>query len=268
MSADDVIKAHMTALTHGTARARGLTQTLLNVPYGDGEGEKLDIYLPNTTCPDVLLLIYIHGGYWQFLSKDQSGFLAVPLLQKGIVVVAVGYDIAPKGNMDMMVSQVRRSVVSIIQQYSHISGLYLCGHSAGAHLAAMVLSTNWSHYGISPQFKGALLVSGVFDLQPILSTYINEPLKMTQEVALRNSPARLVSELKESSSVCHVVVAVAQNDSPEFRKQSEEYFKMLESVGVNATMEDIPDTDHFSIIEQLVDSDYYLTKILLEMMKS
>ncbi len=139
-------------------------------------------------------------------SKDESGFLAVPLVQRGVVVVAVGYSIAPKGtahtwalsrehagsnvsvllysgNMDLMVSQVRRSVVSVLQQYSHIrsvrgdeaglrwggwwdtcaswrlslsfcSGLYLCGHSAGAHLAAMVLSTDWTQYDVSPQIKG------------------------------------------------------------------------------------------------------------------
>ncbi|CAB1344386.1 unnamed protein product [Coregonus sp. 'balchen'] len=244
MSADDVIKAHVTALKEGTERARGLAQTLLNVPYGEGEGEKLD----------------------------------------GVVVVAVGYDIAPKGNMDVMVSQVRRSVVSVIQQYSHISGLYLCGHSAGAHLAAMILSTDWSQYNVTPQIRGAFLVSGIYDLLPILSTYVNEPLKMTEyvphkhtpphpplkmtgEVALRNSPSQLVPQLKLSSSNCDIVVAMAQTDSPEFRKQSEDYYKALESTGgLKVTLEDVPNTDHFNIIEQLVDGDYHLTQLLLKMM--
>ncbi|XP_043107789.1 kynurenine formamidase isoform X2 [Puntigrus tetrazona] len=178
MSADDVIRAHVDALRAGTEKARSVTQTLLDVPYGDGDGEKLDVYVPSSSSPDVPLVIYFHGGYWQFLSKEESGFLAVPLVQRGVVVVAVGYSIAPKGTMDVMVSEVRRSVVSVVQQYSHISALYLCGHSAGAHLAAMVLSTDWTQYGISPPIKGAFLVSGIYDLQPILSTYVNEPLKM------------------------------------------------------------------------------------------
>ncbi|MEQ2254506.1 hypothetical protein ILYODFUR_004456 [Ilyodon furcidens] len=266
MAADDVIKAHVKALKEGTEQARSLAQTLINVPYGDGDGEKLDVYIPRTDSLDVNLVIYIHGGYWQFLSKEESGFMAVPLIDKDVVVVAVGYTIAPKGDMDLMVSQVRRSVVSVIQQYSHISGLYLCGHSAGAHLAAMVLSTDWSQYSITPNIKGAFLVSGIFDLLPILSTYVNEPLKMTEEVAVRNSPSQLVSQLKQSSSGCQIVVAVAQNDSPEFRKQSEEYYKALEAAGLNVTMEDVANTDHFSIIEQLVDADYHLTKLLLKMM--
>lgn len=266
MSADDVIKAHVKALKEGTDKARALAQTLLNVPYGDGDGEKLDVYIPSTNSLDMPLVIYIHGGYWQFLSKEESGFMAVPLVSKGVVVVAVDYDTAPKGNMDLIVSQVRKSVVSVVQQYSHISGLYICGHSAGAHLAAMVLSTDWSQYSIAPQIKGAFLVSGIYDLLPIVPTYVNEPLKMTEEVAVRNSPTTLVQQLKCSSSGCHIVVAVAQHDSPEFRKQSEEYYKMLEASGLNVTLEDVPDTDHFNVIELLVDGEYHLTKLLLKMM--
>ncbi|KAM9819782.1 kynurenine formamidase isoform 2-T2 [Syngnathus typhle] len=260
MEADDVIKTHVKALKEGTDRARSLAQTLLNVPYGEGEGEKLDAYIPTTNSLDLPLVIYIHGGYWQFLSKEESGFMAVPLIDKGVVVVAVGYDIAPRGNMDLMVSQVRRSVVSVVQQYSHISGLYLCGHSAGAHLAAMVLSTDWSQYSVKPQIKGAFLVSGIYDLLPILSTYVNEPLKMTEEVAIRNSPSKLIPQVKLSSSSCQFVVAVAEYDSPEFRKQSEDYYNTLKANGLNVTLEDLSNTDHFSIIEQLVDGDYHLTK--------
>ncbi|XP_042622931.1 kynurenine formamidase-like [Cyprinus carpio] len=267
MSADDVIRAHVAALKAGVCVYN------MDVPYGDGDGEKLDVYVPSSSSPDVPLLIYFHGGYWQFLSKDESGFLAVPLVQRGVVVVAVGYSIAPKGDMDLMVSQVRRSLVSVIQQYSHISGLYLCGHSAGAHLAAMVLSTDWTQYNISPQIKGAFLVSGVYDLQPILSTYVNEPLKMTESpptrgsVAIRNSPSHFLPPAAHAlSASCDIVVAVAQNDSPEFRKQSEEYFKALESAGLKVSFEDVPNTDHFNIIEQLVDENYHLTKLLLKMM--
>uniref|UniRef100_A0A3B3THT5 Arylformamidase n=1 Tax=Poecilia latipinna TaxID=48699 RepID=A0A3B3THT5_9TELE len=259
MAADDVIKAHVKALKEGTERARSLAETLINVPYGEGDGEKLDVYIPKTASLDVNLVIYIHGGYWQFLSKEESGFMAVPLVDKDVVVVAVGYDIAPKGNMDLMVSQVPLCG-------SSLSGLYLCGHSAGAHLAAMVLSTDWTQYSVTPNIKGAFLVSGIYDLLPILPTYINEPLKMTEEVAVRNSPSQLVPHLKRSSSGCRIVVAIAQNDSPEFRKQSEEYYKTLEAAGLTVTMEDVANTDHFSIIEQLVDGDYHLTKLLLKMM--
>ncbi|XP_072568026.1 kynurenine formamidase isoform X2 [Paramormyrops kingsleyae] len=264
MSADEVIKAHEASLREGTERARSITQTLLNVPYGEGQREKLDVYVPTNPSLEMPLVMYLHGGYWEALSKEESGFMAVPLVQKGVAVVAVDYDIAPGGNMDLMVSQVRQSVVSVVQQYAHISGVYLCGHSAGAHLAAMILSTDWSQYAVTPQIKGALLVSGIYNLLPILSTYVNEPLKMTEEVALRNSPGQLVPQMKDSS--CDIVVAVAQNDSPEFRKQSEDFCRALQSSGFRVTFEDVPDTDHFSIIERLVEPDYRLTQLLLKMM--
>ncbi|KAI1884377.1 hypothetical protein AGOR_G00225780 [Albula goreensis] len=268
MSADDVIKSHVASLKEGTLKARSLAKTLLDVPYGDGDGEKLDVYMPtNGPSQGFPIVIYIHGGYWQFLSKEESGFMAVPLVQRGVAVAAVGYDIAPKGNMDLIVSQVRSSIVSIVQKYSHTSGVYLCGHSAGAHLAAMVLCTDWSQYSMTPQIKGAFLVSGIYDLLPILSTYVNEPLKMTEDVALRNSPGQLVPQLKQSSSACHIVVAVAQNDSPEFRCQSENFFKDLESMGLTVTFEDVPDTDHFNVIERFVDEDYQLTQLLLKIME-
>nr|XP_023672733.1 kynurenine formamidase isoform X1 [Paramormyrops kingsleyae] len=184
MSADEVIKAHEASLREGTERARSITQTLLNVPYGEGQREKLDVYVPTNPSLEMPLVMYLHGGYWEALSKEESGFMAVPLVQKGVAVVAVDYDIAPGGNMDLMVSQVRQSVVSVVQQYAHISGVYLCGHSAGAHLAAMILSTDWSQYAVTPQIKGALLVSGIYNLLPILSTYVNEPLKMTEYVTM------------------------------------------------------------------------------------
>ncbi|MBN3307607.1 KFA formamidase, partial [Amia calva] len=249
------------SLPVGTQKARTVAQTLFNVPYGEGEGERVDVYVPSSPPPDLPLVIYIHGGYWQFLSKEESGFMAVPLVPRGIAVVAVDYDIAPKGNMDLMVSQVRRSVASIVQQYANISGVYLCGHSAGAQLAAMVLCTDWSQYNVTPNIKGAFLVSGVYDLLPIISTYVNDPLKMTKEDALRNSPGQLVSQLKTFSAGCEIVVAVAQHDSPEFRRQSLEYFKALKSSGLKVSFEDVPNTDHFNVIEQLVDEDYYLTQV-------
>lgn len=83
---------------------------------------------------------------------------------------------------------------------------------------------------------------------------------------MRNSPSQLVPQLKLSSSSCHIIVAVAENDTPEFRKQSEEYYKTLEASGLDVTLEDVANTDHFSIIEQLVDGEYHLTKLLLETM--
>ncbi|XP_050775995.1 kynurenine formamidase isoform X2 [Gopherus flavomarginatus] len=249
------------------------------------------------------LVLYIHGGYWQFLSKEVSGFIAPPLVTQGIAVAAVGYDVAPKGkgfqkwdqhllslalwplslcalclgHMDVMVAQVRRSVAFIVQQYSKTSGVYLCGHSAGAHLAAMVLSTDWEEYGVTPDIKGAFLVSGVYDLEPITHTSVNNLLHVSQsdcsavtlslprEVARRNSPVLCMTAATPARKACEVLIAVAQHDSPEFHRQSQEYFQALRSAGWSVSLLDIADTDHFDVIEKLSQGGYILTQVILNM---
>ncbi|NXK12662.1 KFA formamidase, partial [Herpetotheres cachinnans] len=270
----------------GTQQARAGAQTSLHVPYGDGEGEKLDIYFPmepsgsrcwvggsggrqgscpaahpGLCCAAFPVLVYIHGGYWQCLSKEESGFAAPPLVSQGVAVVAVGYDIAPKGHMDTMVLQVRRSLAFLVEQYPGIRGIYLCGHSAGAHLAAMVLSTDWTEYRVVPDIKGAVLVSGVYDLEPILHTYINDALNMSREVAQRNSPMLCVAPPGPAAAACKVLVAVAQHDSPEFRRQSQEYGQALRAAGWSVSLLDLAGVDHFDIIEKLSEDGYVLTQV-------
>ncbi|XP_062447596.1 kynurenine formamidase isoform X2 [Rhea pennata] len=262
---DAVVAAHEEAVTAGTRRAQAATQTLLHVPYGDSDGEKLDIYLPTDPSGTFPVLVYIHGGYWQCLSKDVSGFAAPALVSQGVAVVAVGYNIAPKGNMDEMVAQVQRSLAFLVQQYSQISGVYLCGHSAGAHLAAMVLSMDWAEYGVTPDIKGAILVSGVYDLEPILHIYVNDVLNMSWEAAQRNSPMLCVTGAVPAAVACEVLVAVAQHDSPEFRRQSQEYCQALRLAGWTVSLLDLAGVDHFDIIEKLSQDSYVLTQVILNM---
>nr|XP_021389824.1 kynurenine formamidase isoform X1 [Lonchura striata domestica] len=262
---DTIIDAHLAVTAAGTERARASTRTLLHVPYGIGDGEKLDIYLP--TAPSE----------------------TPPLVSQGVAVVAVGYDIAPKGrccpaeaaaacaaqrpptlpfvlcpgHMDTMVLQVRRSLVFLVERYPRNRGIYLCGHSAGAHLAAMVLSTDWTEFQVVPDIKGAVLVSGLYDLEPILHTYVNDALNMSREVAQRNSPMRHVTPA--APAACEMLVAVAQHDSPEFRRQSQEYSQALREAGWSVSLLDLAGVDHFDIIEKLSEDSYVLTQVILNM---
>ncbi|XP_031362227.1 kynurenine formamidase isoform X2 [Lonchura striata] len=215
---DTIIDAHLAVTAAGTERARASTRTLLHVPYGIGDGEKLDIYLP--TAPS-------------------------------------------ESHMDTMVLQVRRSLVFLVERYPRNRGIYLCGHSAGAHLAAMVLSTDWTEFQVVPDIKGAVLVSGLYDLEPILHTYVNDALNMSREVAQRNSPMRHVTPA--APAACEMLVAVAQHDSPEFRRQSQEYSQALREAGWSVSLLDLAGVDHFDIIEKLSEDSYVLTQVILNM---
>uniref|UniRef100_A0A2K6AIA3 Kynurenine formamidase n=1 Tax=Mandrillus leucophaeus TaxID=9568 RepID=A0A2K6AIA3_MANLE len=252
-----------------TRRARATRKSLLHVPYGDGEGEKVDIYFPDEAAEALPFFLFFHGGYWQSGSKDESAFMVDPLTAQGVAVVIVAYDIAPKGTLDQMVDQVTRSVAFVQTRYPSNGGIYLCGHSAGAHLAAMMLLANWTKHGVTPNLKGFFLVSGVFDLEPIMYTSQNIALQLTLEDAQRNSPQLKVAQAQPVDPTCRVLVVVGQFDSPEFHRQSWEFYQVLSAQTLcqgewKASFEQLHGVDHFEIVENLTQKDNVLTQIILK----
>ncbi|XP_061248683.1 kynurenine formamidase isoform X4 [Bos javanicus] len=230
-------------------------------------------------------------------SKDTSAFMVNPLTAQGVAVVIVAYDIAPKGNewscrykghwdlegreplmepdtapalctgtLDQMVDQVTQSIVFVQKQYPGNQGIYLCGHSAGAHLAAMMLLADWTKHGVTPNLKGFFLLSGVYDLEPIMHTSENAPLLPALEDAQRNSPLWQLetAPTQPADPACRILVTVGQHDSPEFHRQSREFYQTLCQGGWKASFEELHDMDHFEILWNLTQEDYVLTQIILK----
>ncbi|XP_044901231.1 kynurenine formamidase isoform X1 [Felis catus] len=262
LGAEEALRTYSQIGDEATKRARATRSNLLHVPYGDGEGENLDIYFPERVSEASPFCVFFHGGYWQSGSKDTSAFMVNPLTAQGVAVVIVAYDIAPKGTLDQMVDQVTRSIVYIQKQYPRNEGIYLCGHSAGAHLAAMMLLADWTKHAVAPNLRGFFLVSGIYDLEPIVFTSQNGPLLMTLEDARRNGPQQLLEAAltQPVDPACHVLVIVGQHDSPEFARQSREFYQTLCRGGWNASFEELHDVDHFEIIWKLTQDDYVLTQ--------
>lgn len=150
--------------------------------YGDDPAERID-YFPTGSEHDPLL-VYIHGGYWQELDKRDSAFMAPGLVSKHVNVAVLGYGLAPRFDLDGIVAMVRDGVRWLLESRS--GGVFLAGSSAGAHLAAMCLLDE----SIRGRVGGAILLSGVYDLEPLVSTYINDAVGMDLESARRNSPIR------------------------------------------------------------------------------
>ncbi|XP_031207800.1 kynurenine formamidase isoform X2 [Mastomys coucha] len=263
MKPEEVVGNFVQIGSQATQKARATRRNQLDVPYGDGVGEKMDIYFPDEDSQAFPLFLFLHGGYWQSGSKDESAFMVNPLTAQGIAVVVVAYDIAPKGTLDQMVDQVTHSVVFLQRRYPSNKGVYLCGHSAGAHLAAMVLLASWTKHGVTPNLQGFLLVSGIYDLEPLISTSQNDPLHMTLEDAQRNSPQRQleVAPARPVAPACPVLVLVGQHDSPEFHRQSKEFCETLCRVGWKASFQQLRGVDHFDIIENLTREDDVLTQV-------
>ncbi|KAK2191560.1 hypothetical protein NP493_51g04062 [Ridgeia piscesae] len=232
---EEVIKRHIDCVTAASRLAHS-SLWYETSSYGDTDRQKFEVFAPETLPSDAPLFIYIHGGYWQVqtISCEVSSFMAPTLVASGTAVVAIGYDLAPTVTMEEILSQVRVGVKKILQlaKKQHSRGVYLCGHSAGAHIAAMMLTVDWTQDDPAFQhlIKGAILLSGVYDLRPLIDTTVNEPLGMTKDSAWENSPTNHVTELCARCHDVDILVVVGQYDSPEFHRQSQDFDQVFESL--------------------------------------
>ncbi|XP_048765312.2 kynurenine formamidase-like [Ostrea edulis] len=242
----------------------------LNISYGMADGQKMDIFGANVLPGEAPIFVFIHGGYWQDMSKDHYSYVALPLTKAGAVTVVLEYTLAPKANMETIVSEVKQGMRYIINLAKRrgSSGVYVCGHSAGGQLAAILLSVDWMSECMATDsiIKGALLMSGVFDLRPLVLSSINDPLKMTEVSAWENSPLRIMNDIISHSKHRKILLIVAEDDPPEFHKQTQQTFQVLKDAGTNTESVLVPGVDHFGEVEKLLYEDFQLTQMAIEMM--
>ena len=235
----------------GALRAR--CRRWLDLPYGASARQAIDLFPPEK--PAAPLLVFIHGGYWQSRDRKDFSFVAKPWLDHGVAVALIGYDLAPQVRMDAIVDQVRAGLAWL---YRHApdhgcdpSRLFVAGHSAGGHLAAMALATDWRALGLPADvIKGVCAISGVFDLEPIRLCYLNEVVGLDQDEARRNSPIHLPLHGR-----CPVTVAVGERETAAFHEQSRAYAAKLERAGWACQLLVQPAVDHFGIVMSMEDRD-------------
>ncbi len=233
--------------------------------YGAGTEETLDMFLPPGRGP-APLHVYIHGGYWQLLSKDESSFAAPMFQQRGSYFGAVNYTLAPHQTLTGIVEENRRAIAWLYQNADKLgfdrNRIYLSGSSAGAHLAMMMLLTDWAKFDLpGDAVKGVCAVSGVYDLEPVRLSYVNGAVGMDESEAALNSPIRhsLVNR-------CPVILAYGDNETGEFKRQTDEYRRVLQDAGISVTFREIVNRNHFDVIMDLTDTDTWLSKQVLKQM--
>eukprot|EP00048_Salpingoeca_helianthica_P002224 m.55632 g.55632 ORF g.55632 m.55632 type:complete len:287 (-) comp11978_c3_seq2:48-908(-) len=251
----DVIASHCSILAEESARSREELDVVTEA-YGNEE-EVLQIAKPS--APDQkIAFVYFHGGMWQALAMSDSLFMARPLAALGATTVAVEYTLCPKGTMSNIVAQCVRAVRHV---HARLPGyrLYLIGHSAGGHLAAMVLA-ELSSDPIAQHIVGVCPVSGLFDLEPVQRCYANSALNLTQEEIASFSPLRHVARM--AAPRVPVLLVVAEKDTTLFRDETFALLDALRKVGASVDLVDYPGLDHFSVIENLRDPSYDLVSRL------
>jgi arylformamidase len=188
------------------------------------------------------LLVFIHGGYWQALSAEESLYLAPAALAAGWSFAAVEYTIAPEGDVPRMVDECRAALERVATA-GPFASVVLAGHSAGAHLAAMVSLTAESPLVIDR----VVLLSGVFDLRPLVHTTVNDQLGLTPAEAAALSPMLLPVVGRPET-----LVTWGDNDTDAFKAQGHVYAAKLRAAGLVVVEHERPRRHHFDILDDLV----------------
>jgi arylformamidase len=219
--------------------------------YGTTERQALDLFVPDGVArPPVL--VFFHGGYWQELSRQDSAFAAPQCLARGIAYAAVGYTLAPAATLSDIVAECR-AAVAWLARFGETVGVDPCrivvaGSSAGAHLAAMTaLAPPPGAAGSSP-VKGAVLVSGIYDLEPLIGTSIDAALGLDPATAARNSPRHLSLKGFAPSLVCW-----GEIETDQFKRQSRAFARALRDAGADCVDFECVNRNHFDVILDLAD---------------
>jgi arylformamidase len=235
-----------------------------DVPYGDDVMETMDVFLPRGERKAVLM--FIHGGYWRSLDKKQHAFIAAPFVEAGVAVASINYSLCPAVSMEHIVKQMIAAAVFLYRNASDFDvprrRMYVAGHSAGGHLAAMALACLWPQVARGlPQklFQGALSISGLYDLRVLTRIpSINNDLRMTPESAARLSPALM------PPATTPLYIAVGGAELGGFKDQH----RLIAQAWGNRIGADIPcpEQNHFSILDKFADGRSDLFKASLRLM--
>lgn len=212
--------------------------------YGPGAMEQISLFVPESETPRPLM-VFLHGGYWQELDATATDFMAAAWLQKGWAFASLDYPLAPGASIEDMVEACRRGVAMLRDTASEhrLDGrIHLGGHSAGAQLALMSCLGE----GRPRCIDSLWLISGIYDLRPLVGTYINEPLGLNDERAERLSP--LCRDLK---GLPPLKLVHGELDPPVFRAQGKQLEEVARAKGVTSELVEIKGCDHFDVLERL-----------------
>lgn len=228
-----------------------------NLAYGVARSNTLDLFLPpagGRSGPGLPpLLVFIHGGYWQELSKNESLFAAEACIAAGAAFAALDYTLAPHATVARMVLECRHALRWL---HTHASErgfdarrIVVAGSSAGAHLAAMCCLRGWPGDGDLPDGlpAAAVLVSGVYELSPLLGTSINDALALTRESAAQVSPIRF-----DLAGFPPALVCWGEIETEMFKAQSHAFAQAVGAVAATApSVFEVPGRNHFDVILDL-----------------
>lgn len=236
-----------------------------DLAYGASPAERLDLF--PCAADNAPLLVFIHGGYWQALDKNDFSFVAEPYVEAGASVAIVNYGLCPSVTLDDIVQQMRRAICWLYENSSVLgfdrARMHVSGHSAGGHLAAMLVTTDGAECASKAPdkegeeaagplpgdvIKGAISVSGLFDLAPLIETTMNEKIGLDGESARRLSPSLL-----QPRPDAKLLVAVGEWEGSGFFWQVDSILRAWADHDIAIERMTLLGCNHFSALDRLAD---------------
>lgn len=254
---------------HASQVARDGSPGWFEAAYGPGPRERLDVFKPTVPVPaaGAPVLVFVHGGFWRARSKEEFSFLAPAFNAAGALVVMPEYDLCPAVTVEQITLQMVQALVWVWRHAAEHGGdpsrISVVGHSAGGHLAAMLLSCRWKQVDEALPANlvgGALAVSGVFDLEPLRHTpFLQTDLQLTPTAVARLSPAFF----PRPKGRLHAVVGGDESD--EFLRQT----RLIRDVWGPSTVpvcETLVGRNHLTVMESLADPQGRLHELALRLL--
>lgn len=251
-----------------SAAFREKARCLPDVSYGHGSRGMLDCF-PAQNAAQAPTLIFLHGGYWHKGDKSFYSYVAEPFVERGISCITLNYDFCPMVCMADIVQQVRVAVAWVWHNATPLGvsrKLFISGHSAGGHLTAMIMATDWPSYDQAlpaDLFHGAIPVSGLYDLRPLVDLPLNDTLRMDHTEAANNSP---VNHVLVSNAPQLVVCGGAESDA--FNWQSDLYVSTFATPQRELARYSVPASNHFDVMNAFANPEDEFFQKMLALIKS
>ena len=238
-----------------------------DVKYGTSNLQTLDIYTSDNSELSPIHM-FIHGGYWRALDKSYHSHMAIPYVENNITFINLNYDLCPTVKLSDICNEIRDAIIWIYKNSRNFGGdpnnIVISGHSAGAHLASLMLNIDWSKHGLKKKvIKAAALISGIYEPEIVLKLEINNEIRLNKKDAYDNNAI-----VKPPLYKLPILLAVGELEPLGWINQSKKYAKTLIKNNLTAKYSVIKNNNHFSLIDTLADRSQPLDKAMIKLSKN